>query len=75
LNLLGFPEINYIMALIQFVLTQPTGYFVICQRDTLNVKGIYFAEGDSVDIKQPGGDRASYSQSFIFTNGKLIALK
>ncbi len=53
----------------------PSGYFVICQRDTLNVRDIHFAEGDSVEIRQPGGDRGSYSQSFVFTKSKLTALK
>jgi len=52
----------------------PPGYFLICQRDTLNLREIEFAEGDSVEIKQPGGDRGSYSKSYIFTNGRLTAL-
>jgi hypothetical protein len=50
------------------------GYFLIGLKDTLNLREIEFAEGDSVEIVEPGGDRGSYSQSYIFTNGKSIAV-
>ena len=52
----------------------PSGYYVIQHRDTLNISKIPFAEGDTVEIMQPGGDRASFSESFIFNNGKLTSL-
>jgi hypothetical protein len=51
----------------------PIGYYVISQRDTLDIRAIPFAEGDTVEIDQPGGDRASYSRSFIYRLGKLTA--
>src|SRR5688572_2293317 len=48
----------------------PEGYWVMRHKDTLD-NSIQFQEGDTVEIRQSGGDRASFYQQYLVENGKL----
>ena len=53
----------------------PQGYWIIRHKDTLDINAIRFPEGDTVEIDQSGGDRASFHQRYRVENGKLVLIE